>query len=187
MQKRVIITHRWEGSPDSDWIPWAKQEFENRGYKVIAPLMPDADRPKIASWVEKLKKAVGEVRENDIFIGHSIGCQTILRFLESLPLNKKVGKVIMLTPWVKLINLSGDTEWRIAGPWLETPIDFEKVKTKVKFFVAIFSDNDKWVPLEENRKFFEEKLSPQIIVEHAKGHLTQDDGIKELPVLLKLV
>ena len=147
--------------------------------------MPDTNEPKIEAWINHLSKTVGKVDQETYFIGHSIGCQTILRFLEELPANRKVSKVIMVAPWLKLTNLSGDEAWEIAKPWLETPIDFEKVKTKAKEFICIYSDNDKWVPLFENKKFFEEKLQAQSVVEQGKGHFTDSDEIKELPLLLK--
>ncbi len=105
MSKRVIIIHGWSGNPNKDWIPWATAEIKNKGYKVTAPLMPDTDNPQIALWVGKLKEIVGEPKKDDTLIGHSVGCQTILRFLEELSERQKIDKVIMVAPWFKLTNL----------------------------------------------------------------------------------
>ena len=146
--------------------------------------MPDTDNPIITSWINKLKEAIGKLENSDILIGHSIGCQTILRFLETLDNGKKAAKVVFVAPWMKLSNLSGDEEWDIAKPWLETPIDFFKVKNKAKSFIAFFSDNDPWVPLEENVKIFREKLNPEIVILKNKGHFSEDEGVKELPGIL---
>ena len=79
---RIFLIHGWGGSPRGDWLPWAKDELENRGYEVVTPLMPNTNIPEISAWVTHLSTLVGQIRSSDIFIGHSIGCQTILRYLE---------------------------------------------------------------------------------------------------------
>jgi predicted alpha/beta hydrolase family esterase len=188
MAKRVIIVHGWDGGPKGDWIPWIKQELEKRDFTVLAPQMPETARPKIEIWVPCLAEIVGNLREDDVFIGHSIGCQTILRFLERLPNFQKADKVILVAPWgVSLSNLDENEEEVIAKPWLETPIGFEKVKQHARSFTAIFSDNDPFVPLEENSQVFKEKLRVEIIVEKGKGHFLTSDGVSILPALLKII
>ena len=184
---RVFIIHGWYGSPKGDWIPWLANQLKSKGCEVITPEMPDTANPKINLLVNKLKEVIGEQRVDDVLIGHSIGCQTILRFLETLENDRRIDKVIFVAPWVKLANLSGDDEWEIAKPWLETPIDFSKVKNKAKSFVTLFSDNDPWVPLEENIKFFRGKLNPKIVILKNKGHFSEDEGIKELPEILEYI
>ena len=181
---RAFIIHGWYGSPKGDWIPWLTEQLKSKGYEVTAPGMPNTDNPKINPWVNKLKEAVGKLEKDDVLIGHSIGCQTILRFLETLQSDEKVNKVIFVAPWMKLANLLGDEEWKIAKPWLETPIKLNKVKTKAKSFIALFSDNDPWVPLKENVKVFREKLNPKIAILKNKGHFSEDEGVKELPEIL---
>lgn len=187
MNKRVIIVHGWSGSPERDFLPWAKVELEKKGYEVILPNMPETDYPKIEKWVPYLEQTVGEIREDDILIGHSMGCQTILRFLEALPENKQVGTVILVAGFGSYLKGLTKEEQFVAQPWIDTPLDLDKIETKANTYVAIFSDNDPVVPLEENRKVFEEKLGAQIIVEHSKGHFNKDDGITELPVLLEFI
>lgn len=187
MNKRVIIVHGWGGSPQSDFLPWAKEELERKGYEVITPSMPDTDNPKIETWVPYLAQVMGEVREDDILVGHSMGCQAILRFLEGLPKDRKVGKVILVAGFGPYLKGLTKEEQQIAQPWLDVSLDLDKVSTKANSFTAIFSDNDPFVPLEENRKVFEEKLGAKIIVEHGKGHLSGDDEIFELPILLEII
>ena len=182
--KRVFIVHGWSGSSNSDWTPWLAGQLKGKGYEVVTPEMPDSDNPKIIPWVNKLKAIIGQLENSDILIGHSVACQAIMRFLEEVDGNKRVDKVIMVAPWMKLANLSGDEEWEIAKPWLETPINFDKVKNKTKSFISLFSDNDPWVPLKENVKIFREKLDPKIIILKNKGHFDEEHGVKELPEIL---
>lgn len=148
--------------------------------------MPEPAEPKIEAWVSRLSGIVGEVDENTFFVGHSIGCQTILRYLESLPAGKKVGGVIFVAGWFKLMNLKTDEEKEIAQPWLETPIDFEKVKQHTEKFFAVFSDDDEVVPI-NNKDLFEQRLGAKTAVEHNKGHFSESDGVKELPSVLEAI
>lgn len=184
MQKRVFIIHGWEGNPENCWFPWLKKELENKGFSVITPSMPNPEAPEIKLWVGHLNNVVGEVDENTYFIGHSVGCQAILRYLESLE-NKKVGGVIFVAGWFHLKGIEEEegTE-EVARPWLETPIDFKKILKMTNKFTAIFSDDDNYVPIEDT-EIFKEKLGAKIIIKHDKGHFSDDVGVKELPVVLE--
>lgn len=187
MKKRVFIVHGWDGSPNQkDWIPWLKKELENKGYKVQAPYMPNSSNPKIEIWIPFLNQTVGDVDQNTFFVGHSIGCQTIIRYLERLPSHKKVGGAVLIAPFFTLDNLVIEEDKKIAKPWLETPIDFEEIKRHCRKFVAIFSDNDPDVSL-RNKEMFEQKLSAKTFVEHQKGHFSEDAGITQLPIALKSI
>ena len=183
---KIIIVHGWGGSPKREWFPWLKKECVKKGWKVQVPQMPDTNHPKIKTWIPFLKKIIQNPDEKTYVIGHSIGCQTILRYLETI--NTKVGGIILVAPWMTLdketINKEGKESIKIALPWVETPIDFKKVKTNIKRCIALFSDNDPFVPL-ENKKIFEKELDAKIIIEHNKGHFSQSDNIKDLPKVLE--
>lgn len=185
--KKIFVVHGWEGGPDKDWMPWAKRELERRGFEVIVPAMPDPDYPKINTWVEHLRKEVGKPDGNTILVGHSIGCQTILRYLETLQEGEKIGRVVLVAGFGQYLTGLTEEEKTVAGPWVETPIDFEKVKARADSFVALFSDNDPFVPPEENSRLFEEKLGAKIIIQKDKGHFKGDEGATELPILLDVL
>ena len=183
MAKRVFIVHRWYGSPDADWYPWLKKELENEGFKVSVPLMPNPDAPEIQSWVETLRKAVGRPDTDTYLIGHSVGCQTILRYLESWPTNAKIGGAVFIAGWLTLTSqaMPSKTEETIARPWIETPIDAKRVQQHAAKSTAIFSDNDPYVPLDENAKAFKH-FGAKVIIEHNQGHY--DENTLELPSAL---
>src|SRR3989344_1269237 len=143
-KKIVFIIHGWWGYPKEGWFPWLKKELEKRGIKVFIPKMPDTGKPKIDRWVGKLVKIAGRVDKNTYFVGHSIGAQAIIRYLEKLPKGKKVGGVVFVAGWTSLTNQTPE-EKPIAKPWLETKINFTQVKKSAKKFVAIFSDDDPYV------------------------------------------
>lgn len=182
MRQRVFMIHGWGGSPDEIWLNWLKTKLEQTDFQVEVPAMPNSDAPEIEAWVGRLAQVVGETDEHTFFVGHSIGCQTILRYLESLPAEKKVGGVMGVAGWFSLKNLSEEDQL-IAQPWLETQIDFQKVRHHCSKFVGIFSDDDQVMP-QENLKWFEERLGAKIILEHDQGHF---DEATELPAALKAI
>ena len=85
----------------------------------------------------------------------------------------------------KTIEEEGEEVKEIAKPWVETPINWKKVKKHSDKFVCIFSDNDYYVPL-SNQKIFKKELNAEIIIQHEKGHFTEEDKVKELPIILEL-
>ena len=64
--------------------------------------MPNTNSPKIEKWVGFLEKNIKSADTDTYFIGHSIGCQTILRYLERLPESTKVGGVVFVAGWFNL-------------------------------------------------------------------------------------
>ncbi|OGI69581.1 hypothetical protein A2824_02775 [Candidatus Nomurabacteria bacterium RIFCSPHIGHO2_01_FULL_42_16] len=183
-KKRVYIIHGWGFKPKQNWYPWLKEKLEKEGFEVFAPQMPDSDEPKIEAWVDRLEGIVGKPDEQTYFAGHSIGCQTILRYLEKQ--DQKVGGVVCVAGWFNLAGLEeeGEEVVDIARPWIETPIDFGKVKHIAPKIKVILSDNDPYGFVEENKKIFEEKLGAKVTILKNKGHFTEVDGIIEFPEVL---
>ena len=183
---RVFIIHGWGGNPKKEWFPWAKKEISNLGFEVVVPEMPDTNYPKIGLWVNKLHEVVGEIKDDDIFIGHSIGCQTILRFLNTVSTDQKADRLILVAPWWYL-NLSTNEEKILAEPWLKFDVNMKNIKEKVEKVICIFSKDDPVVPFKINKKLFKDNFNAEIIVEDKKGHFSAEDGVFEIPVLLKLL
>lgn len=177
MKKRVFIIHGWGGSPEGACLPWLKVELEKRGFEVCAPQMPNTEIPVIGEWVSHLSELVGIPDENTYFVGHSIGCQTIMRYLQTI--NAKVGGAIFIAGWFVLNDLD-EEEQAIAKPWIETPIDFEKLKNVSQNYSLLISDNDPFGGFEKNIENFK-KMSAKVNLMPGAEHI---EYIK-LPIALK--
>lgn len=194
MKKRIFIIHGWEGHPQEGWFPWLKKELEKRDFEVFVPVMPNADEPKIEEWVQFLSNLVGKPDKNTYFIGGSIGCQTIMRYMETLSDNEKIGGVVFVAGWFDLKEFvyKEEPEYEeeaknIARPWIENLINFKKIKQMTNNFVAIFSDDDPYVEL-NNKDIFNKELGAEIIIEHNKGHFRgNEDGVFKLPIVLEKI
>ncbi len=182
--KKVYLVHGWGGSSSGGWFDWLKQQLSEKGIEVLSFDMPDTDNPKIDSWVGFLEKNINinELDKETYFVGHSIGCQAILRFLEKLPENTQVGGCAFAAGWFSLKGLEkGEDE--IAKPWLEKKIDFDKVKTHCSRFLAVFSDNDPYVPVSDS-ELFEKNLGAKTIIKKNHEHFNE---VLEIPEILEFI
>lgn len=180
--KRIFIIHGWSFGPDDNWTPWLKAELERLGYEVTIPAMPDTNEPVIEKWVPYLAEIVGTPDKDTYFVGHSIGCQTILRYLETIDM--PVGGALFVAGWFKLENLEDEETKELARPWTETPINAEKIKGVLPRSTLIISDNDPYGAFEENKRSFAE-LGTRIIEINGAGHLTTEDGYAEIPIVIE--
>lgn len=163
--KRVVIVHCWDGYPEYCWYPQTKRELEEKGFEVWVPDMPETELPKLSLWLPKLKEVVGKAYEDLYLVGHSAGVITILRYLEGLGEGEEIGGVVMVA------GFTDDLGFEELKNFFETPINFEKIKTKAKKFVAINSDNDPYVDL-KYAEIFKEKLKAEVIIKHQMGHFS---------------
>lgn len=183
MKKRVYLIHGWGGTGSGGWFDWLKEELPKEGFEVRSFDMPNTLEPKIEDWVGYMKENITEVGENDYFIGHSIGCQTILRFLEKLHKHQRVGGCVFVAGWFNLESLKGE-ELEIAHPWINNKIDFSRVKDHCDNFLALFSKDDPLVNIKEAEKFKKE-LDAKVIIKSDKGHFNEVPEIPEIIDFLK--
>lgn len=186
--KEIYLVHGWGGSDSSEgWFGWLKEKSREKNIEVISFNMPNTDKPKIEEWVGFLKEHVKDLDEETYFIGHSVDCQAVLRYLETLDSDIKIGVAVLVAPWMELdkntLEEEGEEVVEIARPWMETPIDFDKVKKHTNNFLCILSDNDPYVPL-TNKEFFEEKLGSEVVIKHNEEHFNET---KEIPEIFEVV
>lgn len=181
MTTRVYIIHGWDDAPTNGWFPWLKNKLEKDGAEVHAPSMPDAAHPAIDVWVPFLKHLVGQANAHTFFVGHSIGCQTVLRYLETLPSGVKIGGAVLVAGWLtlKAAAIEDDDTAAVARSWLQRPIDWAKVRSHIDQVAAVMSDSDPYVAA-ENAEIFRRELDARVIIEHDRGHLSGADGISRV-------
>ena len=180
MTKRVFIIHGWGGSPNEIMHKMLFEKLSRKGSEVKVLEMPNTDEPEIKSWISHLNEIAGKPDKNTYFIGHSIGCQTIMRYLEKLDEKIKIGGCIFIAGWFNLENMESDEEKRIAKPWIETPINYSKMKKMAKNIVVYISSNEFYGCIDENIKIFKEKLGAEVIIVKDMGHFTDEEGITKL-------
>jgi uncharacterized protein len=182
--KKVYLVHGWEGNSSSEpWFSWLKDQLLKNKIKFYAFDFPDTNNPKIDVWVNFLEKNVKEIDEETYFIGHSVGCQTIMRYLEKLPKDKKIAGCIFVAGWFNLKELT-EEEKKIAKPWIETKINFNKIKQHTNNLLVILSDNDPYIPISDS-KIFKDKLNARVLIKKGEEHFNDTLEIKEILEVIK--
>ena len=127
--KKVFLVHCWDGTSNDGWYPWIEQELKKYNVEVIRFDMPNTANPTIEEWISTLNEKVDKIDEETYFMGHSIGCQTIMRYLETKE-TTKIGGILFVAPWLDLLPEAVEDEdsYNTAQPWLNTPINFDKIK-----------------------------------------------------------
>ena len=183
---KIYLIHGWGGTPNSEgWFGWIRIECKKRKIELEIPEMPNTNYPKIGEWVKKLNQII-KPDKNTYLIGHSIGCQAIIRYLERLQGNTKFKGLIFIAGWFNLLETAYENEKEkdIAKPWLTESIDLDKVKRHSEKILAIFSDDDPCVPLSDS-KIFKEKLNAEIIIKHNQGHFNETKELNEIFDVIK--
>ena len=182
--KRAIIVHCWEGVPDYCWYPWLKKELEIKGFEVQVPAMPETELPKQLLWVPKLYELVGKPDKDLVLIGHSIGCITILRYLEKLTEDQVINGAALVAGFTDSLGFAE------INNFFETPIDFEAIKLHCSKFIVINSDNDPFVPLKQ-AEVLKDKLDAEVITKGGMGYFSgsieNEVNCTELPAVLEAV
>lgn len=177
--KRAVIVHCWDGVLNYAWYPWVRSQLEKEGYKVTIPVMPNTDAPQLDTWLPALSRTVGRPDEELVLIGHSIGTVTIMRYLESLEEDRKVGKVVLVAGFTDQLG------FKELENFFKQPLDFSKIKTKsAGGFVVIQSDNDPYVSKQYGNRLKEE-LGAKLIIKHGANHMSgavdNEEACLELP------
>jgi hypothetical protein len=175
--KRVFIIHGYEGRPEGGWKPWLKKKLEEKGFFANVPVMPNPDHPKLQQWLGCMEKNIGTADQETFLVGHSLGCQTIIQYLSRLSPNIKIGGVVFVSGLPSFENQAIKEFYVDSG-------QIRLAKEKCEKFVTIFSDNDKYVPLDKSEEFAKELVAKKFFVK-GKGHFSDDDGVFELPELLQ--
>ncbi|WP_224368804.1 RBBP9/YdeN family alpha/beta hydrolase [Hyalangium versicolor] len=170
MTSLLFIVPRWAGRPDTDFYPWleAKLRETPQGFSSVQTLdMPNPAQPTIDAWVGTLAAAVGPVPDpSTVLIGHSVGCQTVIRYLARLPPGHTIAGALLVAAWWDV-----DQPWESLVPWVETPVDLERVRSAVRRLVVLQSDNDPFTSDHaRNGRLWEERLGATVLLAPGARH-----------------
>lgn len=175
-KKRIFLIHGLEGSYDNHWFPWIKDELINKGFEVKALKMPSPNNPDVSEWVKHIKSEVGEPDINTSFIGHSLGCLGILKYIQSLKNDDKINKCVFVSGFLELDDSKMNSFYlKEIKP---------EVINRIKSITIIYSDNDEEITIDVSEKFGNELKAKKIMVKN-KGHFTNEDNVFELKELIK--
>src|SRR3989344_1132254 len=178
---KVFIFHGTEGSPDSNWFSWIKEELENLGHKVFIPKFPTPEDQNLENWLKVFEDECEEnLDEDSIFIGHSLGCAFILNILERI--NIEIKSCYLVAGFIE--NLGNEHFDNLNRAFIDKEFDWEKIKRNCKLFYVINSDDDPYVPFSCGEKISKE-LNAHLFMLESAGHINLESGFDKFEFLLK--
>lgn len=181
------MIHGFKGEPNGGWRPWLMGELaRNEVYACSLP-MPTPDTPNKDEWTKTISDAVGKPSEEIFLVGHSLGVPAILRYIESLDEDSRIGGALLISGPFYEIKKDG---YEHVNSFLDTPINFEYINNICHNFSIIHGDNDQNVPYDEAIQLAKELRAELISIPNG-GHLNGSSGWYQLPqaldALLKMI
>lgn len=178
---RICLVPRWGGGPDDGWYPWLARSLAEHDVRV-ARLRPSPSSPTIEACLAELRAVVGTdpaELEGTVLVGHSVGCQAALRFLESLPEGLSVAGTVCVAAWWWI-----DEPWDSIRPWIERPMDHERVRRAAGRLVALISGDDPFTSAQQdNARAWERDLGARV---HLLDRARHFDRAREPEVLAEV-
>lgn len=163
------------------WFPWLQKQLLIKGIPTQTPEMFNAWQPDYQIWSKELERQ--EITPETILVGHSCGGGFIVQWLSEHK-DVKVGKVVLVAPW--LGPTEGErSEWWPIGGFFKFDID-PMITDRVQALTIFDSDNDSGAihnAVERIRKAVPSATYKQF---HNYGHFCSSDlGKSEFPELLE--
>jgi len=168
MDQTIFLFHGIECTSQSNFQPWLQEELEIKGYEVINPDLPNADRPVPEEWWGSIKEHDSKL-DNAIIIGRSQGATFGLKIMEKLAKqDRRIDKLVSLAGfWSHFLG------WSAHDPFFVEPIDLNLAKQGANKVCVLNSDNDPYIPL-DYAKNMAEGLDAEFILKPGDAHFSAE-------------
>ena len=200
---RATILHGYLATPDDHWFPWLAGRLEAAGFEVRVPALPESARPDAAAWHAAAVDAIGDVRDGDAVIAHSLGGLTALRALADLAgqraaerrmpgtdpgsprsLAHRLGTLVLVAGFCEPLESLPELDDFIAadaGP--AGAVHMPGIRDLVRGTSMVRSDDDAIVPAAASDALAAALEVPVEVVPGA-GHFLASEGVTELRAAL---
>ena len=159
MTRSLVIVPRWAGHADSDFYPWLRHEHPVGFDTVRALEMPNPQQPTPEAWGAALREALGPCPPpGTVLMGHSVGCQAVLRYLAAMPPGSQVDGVMLVAGWWTV-----DKPWDSLLPWIDDSLDFARLRATARRFVVLLSNDDPFTAdFHQNGQLWRKRLGAEV-------------------------
>ena len=179
MGSRIVVAHGYLAAPHKHWFPWLVEQY---GADVVqVPALPHPKHPRFEDWFETLSSAIGQVDDETILIGHSLGSITTLRVLEALPRPWTLRGLVLVAGFAQpLPNLPQ------LDPFTAAPIDAAAIVEGARQRHVFGSDNDTTVAPPLTAALARSLEAPLTIIPGG-GHFVERQGCRSIPELIPVI
>lgn len=178
----VYIIHGYTAAPTKHWFPWLKEKLGQDGAAVHIPAMPDSTNPDAAAWHAHLDQTIPAPDAGNFadsyFVGHSLGCITLLNYLCARA-PQKIGGLVLVAGFTQKLPAIP-----LLDPFTAAIPDMEQICTMTKNRAVVLSNNDMIVPPDLTADLAAAlQVTPDIIANG--GHFLGNEGFTQLPVVYR--
>jgi len=178
--KTALIVHGIGGHAGIHWQQWLHDELLKRDYIVVMPDLPEPDHPDRKTWLAEIQKTLDGVNLRQLtIIGHSLGVTTALDFISQA--DSQINRLLSVAGFAE------DYGAELNSYFLrERSIDFEKVRTNLRWAAVVYGDNDPYVP-QSALQHVAESLAVKPVIIPGGGHLNTEAGFSQFPALIEML
>jgi predicted alpha/beta hydrolase family esterase len=185
--ERILLVPRWGGTVASDFYPWLVRALEVRAPRLAleaVPLLPAPDRPEIEPCIEACLGALaGLPLARTLLVGHSVGCQVLMRALARLPDGERARALLCVAGWWTV-----DQPWDTLRPWIEVPFDHARAAARCARAEVLLSDDDPFTrDAAETGRRFVDALGAKISIMPGRRHFNAQEEPAVLDAVIRLV
>jgi predicted alpha/beta hydrolase family esterase len=188
-EMRLLLVPCWAGTPSSDFYPWLRAQLAAVHPRLFASVealdMPEPQTPVVQAWVDAIVQRIGTdaaLAHRTLLLGHSVGCQAVLRAVAALPQSLAVHGVLGVAGW-----WSVDQPWPTLVPWIETPFDHARARAAGGHIHVLVSTDDPYTADHEaTRRLFVERLGAHVRVVDGARHFNRAEEPAVLQALTAL-
>jgi len=175
---RAIIAHGTKGSPAGNWFPWLIRELQSNNIEALAPRYPTPAGQSLNSWFRVFDQAAGELKPDDVLVGHSLGAAFSLRLLE------RGGKALGVFLVAGFARRIGVEEYDVLNSTFVDPsFLWPTIKAAAGTIKVYCGDNDPYVPFEASMQMAD-ALGVKAEIIPGGRHLNEESGWLRFPRIL---
>lgn len=191
MSERLVIVPRWSGDPSSDWYPWARAELARSHPELRVDILelPNKSAPVIEQCVAAFESELGRdlsALSSTLLVGHSVGCQALMRYLADQPQlqdREAAPALVCVAGWWTV-----DEPWPAIRPWIDTPIPLPRLRANTSSITVLLSDDDPFTSdWRTNKSTWEQRLDADVRINLGGRHFNAEREPAVLELLRSLV
>ncbi|QDW98500.1 serine hydrolase family protein [Staphylococcus agnetis] len=173
---QVYIAHGYHADPYQHWFPWLKNALEIEGHDVKVIKFPNPDTPRVEEWIPAMNEQVQHLNHDTLFVAHSLGVITTLKFLNDADISS-IGGVALVSGFKDRLPHMPELD-----AFVDQHIDYDALKIKLNHRFCIVAKNDTIVPFSYTAKL-SDVLGAKLYVQEEGGHFCREDGFESFNFL----
>lgn len=178
--KKAVVIHGTMGSPMGNWFPSVATSLRGAGFQTFVPQFPTPSGQTLENWLRHFQAEVGELNQDSLLIGHSVGAVFVLRLLERL--KTPIDTAVLVSGFTGVLGLPEYDA--LNATFVAGAFDWRQIQSNAKNVICLCGDKDPYVPFEQGMEIAD-ALGVENLVVNDGGHLNAEFGFDSFPRLLE--